>query len=89
MPIKHAAEKALRQAKKSIVKNRAMKEGIKKLMKIGRQTMAAGKIDEAKQSVLKLIKTVDKAAKQNIIKKNHASRIKSRFTQALNKAMKK
>ena len=89
MPITHAAEKSLRQAKKSVVKNRAMKEGIKKLMKAGRRAIAAGKLDEAKQVALKLSKMVDKAAQQKIVKKNHASRVKSRFAQALNKAMKK
>lgn len=89
MPITHAAEKALRQAKKSVVKNRAMKEGIRKLMKDGRRAIEAAKLDEAKQFALKLAKMVDKAAQQHILKKNRASRVKSRFMQAINKATKK
>lgn len=89
MPIKHAAEKALRKAKKAIVKNRTTENTVQKLVKVGRRAIAAGKWDEAKAIIPKLAKAVDKAASRNIVKRNQANRIKSRFAAALRSAMNK
>ncbi len=86
MPIKHAAEKALRQSKKAIVRNRAAKERIKKLVKMGMRAIAAGKLDEARALVPELAQTVDKAAARNIVKRNKANRVKSRYAALIKNA---
>lgn len=89
MPIKHAAEKALRKSKKAADRNRAAKDQIKKLIKTGHKALAADKLDEARALVPKLAATVDKAARRNIIKRNKANRIKSRYAALLKKASEK
>lgn len=79
MPIKHAAAKALRQTKKATVRNRAVKGAIKKLIKDGQRAIAARELEKARNFIQTLAQAVDKAARRNIIKKNRAGRIKSRF----------
>lgn len=83
MPIKHAALKALRKSRRATMKNRQVKEAIKKLVKTGERAIAAEKFDEAKALIPKLAKAVDKAAHRDIIKRNKANRIKARFARLL------
>lgn len=85
MPIKHAAEKALRGAKKAAARNRVVKDRIKKLIKIGVRAATAGKLNEARALVSQIAQTVDKAARRSIIKQNKANRIKSRYAALLKK----
>lgn len=83
MPITKSAQKAF---KKSIVrrkKNIKYKEKIKDLRKEIKRMIALKKIEEAKKILPLLYKTLDKAAKEKIIKKNTASRIKSKTTRLL------
>ena len=89
MPIKHAAEKALRQAQKSVVINRKTREAIRRIIKDGRKMVAAGKTDEARTLSPKIAQLVDKAAKRGIVKKNTAARIKARFAASLKALAKK
>lgn len=85
MPITKSAEKALRQSirkkKFNLSKKRAMNEIIRKIKKL----KAEGKKDEAQKLVSSAYKTFDKAAKRGVIKKNAASRKKSRITKFLKK----
>jgi small subunit ribosomal protein S20 len=83
MPIKKAAKKALRQSKKRRAKNRVQKEKMRTLLKKIGFLISKNKIDEAKKVLPDVYKSLDKAAKINLIKKNTASRIKSRITKAL------
>ncbi len=84
MPITKSAKKALRVSgrKKTIndQKKKAMKEVIKKIKK----TAKASK-EEAKKILSEAYTLIDKAAKRGVIKKNNASRKKSRLTKFLNK----
>ncbi|MBI4133763.1 30S ribosomal protein S20 [Candidatus Uhrbacteria bacterium] len=89
MPIKHAAEKWLKKAKKSTSKNRVVKANIDRLIKTGRRAMAEGKLDEARVLMSKIAKAVDKAAHRNIIKQNRADRMKARFARLLREAVAK
>lgn len=86
MPIKKAAKKALRQSEKRRVRNKAQKQKMRILLKKIRLLISENKINEAKKSLPKVYKTLDKAAKVSLIKKNTASRIKSRITKALTKS---
>ena len=78
MPITESAKKALRQSKTRRVKNlrkiRVYKENVKEFRKL----VKAGKFDDAKKLLPKVYKALDKAAKTGVIKKNKASRLKSR-----------
>ena len=85
MPIKKAAKKALRQSEKRRVRNRIQKQKMRILLKEVRLLISENKTDEAKKTLPKVYKILDKAAKVNLIKKNTASRIKSRITKAITK----
>lgn len=88
MAIKHAAAKALRQAKKAVARNRAVIRKIKNLRKTVEKSVAAKEGEAAVAAFRSLTKAVDKAAKRSIIKRNAAARIKSRVAKILN-ALKK
>ena len=86
MPIKQAAKKALRQSFKRQSRNLTYHNKIKDLIKKARILVVQKKINEAKALLPQIYKTLDKAAKVNIIKKNAASRKKSRITKLVSKA---
>lgn len=92
MPIKESAKKELRKAKKRRVLNvrrqktmRDALKNIKKLISTGKAELSSGKKDEAKKLISIAYQAIDKAAKRGVIKKNAASRKKSRLMKALNK----
>lgn len=85
MPIKDAAKKALRQSKKKNKINSGVKSKLHENIKKFNALVKEKKSTEAKKLLQTCYKLLDKAAKINIIKKNTASRKKSRLTQALNK----
>ncbi|MFA6525526.1 MAG: 30S ribosomal protein S20 [Patescibacteria group bacterium] len=85
MPIKKAGIKALRQSKKHRIRNVSAKNSLKDLTKKTEKALLSGKKDESKELVQKSIKALAKAAKTNLIKKNTASRRKSRLMKKLNK----
>lgn len=86
MPIKHAAEKALRKAKKAAVRNRATIGRIKDLRKKALRAAAEKKTDVAKEALRAFGKALDKAAQRKIMTKNAAARLKSRLAKAVHKA---
>lgn len=88
MPIKKAAKKHLKQSKKRHLRNLTAKKEIKENIKNFRKLVSEKKIAEAKTLLQKCYKLLDKTAKRGIIKKNTASRKKSRLTLALNKILK-
>ena len=85
MAITKSAKKRIRQNIKRAERNKSRKSKIKNLIKKVRVLVAANKKDEAKQLLPSLYKALDKGAKKNTIKKNAASRKKSRITKLLNK----
>lgn len=88
MPITQSAKKALRQSLKRHAQNLKRKGAYKKLVKNVKRATAAGKIEEAKKLLPQFYKSLDKAAKTNVIKKNKASRLKSRITKLVQKSTK-
>ncbi len=86
MPITTSAKKALRSSRRKREFNMARKEAMTTAVKKFRKLVTAGKIDEAKKMISTVDQTIDKAAKTNLIKKNNASRIKSRLAAMLKKA---
>lgn len=84
MPIKQSAIKALRQSDKKHSYNLRAKREMKNLVKETREFVVASKKEDAKKSLFQAIKSIDKAAQKEVIKKNTASRMVSRLTKAVN-----
>lgn len=85
MPITKSAKKALRASKRKRKHNLLIKEKMKTLIKEMDGKIQEKKIDEIKKLLPQVSKVVDKAAKGGVIKKNTASRKKSRLAKRVNK----
>ena len=82
MPITKSAQKALRQNIKRRKFNIKKKKGLKTAVKNYKKASLVSK-EEALKLLPKVYKALDKAAKTNIIKKNKASRLKSRLAKLI------
>lgn len=85
MPNTKAATKALRQSEKRRVKNRVVSNAYKTALKEYRRLAKDGKTKEAGEYFAKVQMRLDKAAKTGVIKKNKASRLKSRASHLIAK----
>lgn len=85
MPITTSAVKALRQSARRRKQNIRHADTYRAIVKDLKQAIANGNIDAAQTLLPRLYKALDKAAKTNAIKKNKASRLKSRLTKKLSK----
>jgi small subunit ribosomal protein S20 len=83
MPITSSAKKALRGSKKKRVFNLRRKNDMQSVIKEYKKLVSAKKTDDAKKLLPKLQKAIDKAEKRGIIKKNNASRKKSRLMKVI------
>jgi len=79
MPITSSAKKALRSSKRKRVFNLHRKDEMQSVIKQYKKLVSAKKTDEAQKLIPKLQKAIDKAEKRGLIKKNTASRKKSRL----------
>lgn len=84
MPITASAKKALRQSKRRRVGNLRRIRNYRATVKEFRNLIKTKDFDSAKKLLPKVYKTLDKAAKSGVIKKNKASRLKSRTSIMLN-----
>ncbi|MEI7424522.1 MAG: 30S ribosomal protein S20 [Candidatus Staskawiczbacteria bacterium] len=85
MAITQSAKKAIRQSAKRKAQNSVYKNNIKALVKEARALVLGKKEAEAKKLLPKIYAALDKAAKVGVIKKNNASRRKSRLTLLIDK----
>lgn len=85
MAIKTGAKKAIRQSERkrgmNLRRQKAMKESVKEVVKL----VAAAKKGDAEKGLKAAYQALDKAAKRGVIKKNTASRKKSRLAKAIAK----
>lgn len=88
MPITSSAKKALRQNKTRHARNVVQKENYKKLVVKYRKLAAAKSVEEAGKLLPLVFKSLDKAAKTNVIPRNKASRLKSRLSQLIARSSK-
>lgn len=88
MPITASAKKAVRQNARRKQRNEKQKDLVKKTVKQYRKLVAGKNIEEAKKQLPAAYRILDKAAKGGYIKKNKASRLKSRLTQLMSKSTK-
>ena len=84
MPITTSAKKALRQSKKRGIRNKQVRVKVRDVIKEVRK-LVSQKPEDARLLLPKLYKTLDKAVKVGVMKKNTASRTKSRLTLSLAK----
>ncbi|HCC59624.1 MAG: 30S ribosomal protein S20 [Candidatus Staskawiczbacteria bacterium RIFOXYC1_FULL_37_43] len=85
MAITKSAKKAIRQNERRKAINIIYKDKIKALLKEARSLVSAKKNKEAEALLPKLYRALDKAAKVGVIKKNNASRKKSRISKLVGK----
>lgn len=85
MAIIKSAKKAIRQNKRRREKNLIYVNKMKGLIKEVRALVLQKKIQEAKELLPKVYQILDKTAKVGIIKKNAASRKKSRIIKLIEK----
>ena len=86
MPITKSAKKALKQSLRRKVQNLKKKRNLKNLLKEVKSLISQKKVAEAKKLLPQIYKSLDKAAKTGLIKKNTASRKKSRISKTLFKS---
>ncbi|MFA6190494.1 MAG: 30S ribosomal protein S20 [Candidatus Staskawiczbacteria bacterium] len=85
MAITKSAKKAIRQTARRKERNIVYKDKIKALVKEARSLVSKKKLADAKKLLPDIYKALDKAAKVGVIKKNNASRRKSRLTKLIDK----
>jgi small subunit ribosomal protein S20 len=84
MPIKQNAKKALRQAIKRTVRNKAVTDELKSL-RVKFRKLATGKETSKAEELARLLgKKFDKAVSRGVLKKNTVARLKSRMMAKLN-----
>ncbi len=86
MPNLANAKKALRQDRKKAARNQIIRDEIRSSRRHFRKALEGKKLEEAKKMIPTLDKMLDKSVTKNILKKNTASRIKSRLAAALKRA---
>jgi len=86
MPITKSAKKALRQSASRKKRNTVRKEVYKKEIKDIKALLSAKNTADAEKKLSTVYKALDKAAKTGAIKKNKASRLKSRIAKKFKKA---
>lgn len=79
MPNTKSAIKELRKTKNRTLRNKALKVKAKNLVKSGLKKIQAGDKTDLMSSIRAAVQSVDKAVKNAVIKKNTASRTKSRL----------
>lgn len=83
MPITKSAKKALRQNKTRHAKNISQKLELKAAIKKFKKLAAAADKKAALEFLSTVFQKLDKSAKTNLLKKNTASRLKSRLSRKL------
>jgi len=88
MPQTKSAKRALRKAKRRYLRNLQRKRKFKALEKNFKKAIKEKNKEEAQKYLSLLYKCIDKFQKVGFLKKNTASRKKSRFTILFNKTFK-
>lgn len=83
MPNTPAAKKTLRQDKKKETENKNKKRQMREAIKDFEDAIEAGNTEKAEKIFPDVQKKIDKAAKNKLIHKNKAARLKSRLTKKL------
>jgi len=87
MPIKQAAKKYMRVTDRKNQKNRKITGVFRNAIKKTRESIQKNNIKDAQNWLKQAIKGLDKATEKNVIKKNTASRTKSRLNKSVKEAV--
>ena len=79
------AIKRIRQNEKRRIRNRFYRQTMRTNVKLYRQLLETGELEQAREALPKLITVISKTASKGVIRKENASRHISRLTIALNK----
>lgn len=85
MPITTSAKKALRGSRRKRDFNLARKKVVSDAIKKFKKLTSEKKVKDAQALWPQVQKALDKAVKKNVLKKNTAARMKSRFVKMLKK----
>jgi len=85
MAITKSAKKAIGVSARKAEQNVVYKDNLKKVIKKALSFVSKKEMSEAKKLLPEIYKALDKAAKVGVIKKNNASRRKSRLTKLIDK----
>ncbi|HZS43202.1 MAG TPA: 30S ribosomal protein S20 [Candidatus Paceibacterota bacterium] len=85
MPITRSAKKALRVSHRKRVFNLRRKTSLNNAVKEIKKLVGQKNIKEARAALSRAYKAIDKATKKGVIKKNNASRKKSRLSKLIKK----
>jgi len=86
MPNTKSAERRMRGNERKHLHNRSIISRLRKSEKGLRESIAAGKKDDATKSLPDVLSALDKAVKSKVITRANANRKKSRITLAINRA---
>ena len=89
MPKTKTAEKSARSAARKAERNKSIRSGTKSTLTKAEKLIASKKGAEAEVAVTEAIRSLDRAAKRNVIHANTAARKKSRLMKKLNASNKK
>jgi small subunit ribosomal protein S20 len=89
LPKTKTAEKSARSAARKAERNKSIRSGTKSTITKAEKLIAAKKGEEAGVAVTEAIRSLDRAAKRNVIHANTAARKKSRLMKKLNASNKK
>jgi small subunit ribosomal protein S20 len=79
-----SALKRMRQGEKRRVRNAAVRSTVRTAVKGARVALAASSPEEARTSLARAIRLLDRAVTKGVVHKNTAARKKSRLTRQLN-----
>ncbi len=79
-----SALKRMRQSEKRRVRNAAVRSTVRTAVKGARAAISASSGEEARASLARAIRLLDKAVTKGVVHKNTAARKKSRLTRQLN-----
>lgn len=88
MAITKSAKKAIRQNKRRRARNLTYLSKMKSLIKEIKSLVVQKRLKEARELLAKAYQAIDKALKVGVIKKNAASRKKSRITKLIDRTSK-
>lgn len=89
MPITKSAKKAIRGSEKKRIFNLRRRKLVDNVTREIKALLKDNKVDDAKKLISKAQQVIDKAVKGKTIKKNTASRKKSRLIKLIKKAVSK
>ncbi|WP_227767551.1 30S ribosomal protein S20 [Zhaonella formicivorans] len=84
MPNIKSAKKRVEITRQRTLRNAALKSNLKTAIKRFEEAAAGGDLDKAKDTLVRAIRTIDKAVTKGLIHKNKAARKKSRLQKLFN-----